>query len=1357
MMASTKSTKKVQFGQTPARDDRSTSVFGRTPEDLSDDLAEASEFPAQAQNEIEPGKDDYMELLKVVLVKVLEDVKKFFLEQLDETNGKLGSSMGAQAFSCKTTLRKMQSLIDVESMKLDDLEKVLCEPAMDTVLESLLGTLTSSNPGGEPANDEAKRQLIFFCNSLQGHDLKANPPSLREMRSLSALVPYFKENVMYSIDALTEVAGSHDGVDIFSLLKTIFPDEWDNFSERQEIHGLSQLTKHNIDDLCEWASNRGQTLCRLVHGLMHHRTALATIANLEGIRDAEAERLVHDKFELIVAAQAYGELKASKKAAELQKAKAIDKLRKQFPDNLRVAYVDGDKTADRCYSVLLAFDKESGQSKELFRVMLPGYPILGEGKPENQNHSVIFTRGQCLQTLDMNQDAYMGEAFKMRNLLEGFVGNVKLIGFREHIFSETAGAVASFAAANEFVFGTLTQRFMTWPLNVRFHYGHPDVWDKVWALTNGGVSKASKTLHVSEDVFGGFNVMLRGGSISYVEYIHCGKGRDLGFDAVSAFEQKISTGNSMQMLSRDLFRLSKVMDLARLHSLFYSSHGFFFSMFVGMLAIYWIPVCLLVLHLCGVSSFEQYTFATSGTSVSKCTIGEGCGDNEGTLITANLEDLKIVEVKEFPDNFQWGRRLQLDASPPLWPPPSPPSPPPPPPTSPHPPSSPSPPEMPPLVPDELSFPTNFRQFCSINSRGQVFATDSAGYNTSVINTTAFDKLCVDLGPQPPRKRKSHSVNVRRESPEVLDSISAAWQAATLNAVTTIQLSFFLLVPLVMELWLEVGLFSALSTAFRICVLGCTYFVFTMQTKAYYFASGFRFGKATYIATGRDYDLQLHSFEQLFVSYANSHIYLAAEIFVMLIVYTIFTAEYDKLIASTFFSWLSAFALMFSPWIFTAHGWLVNDVVLSWVAWLNWMRGNPNSAKDSAIKSSWQEWHDGRMVPKRKSPFRKVLIERLVSALPVLLMIYSACCGIVVKCPVDRLEELPLDSPTMLLHKFTALVVCFCVWCALSVSLQILLKVTEVVTGPEDKGDMPGSVVMWTSMWLLIVAHVTAFIVLCDSLVDHGLGYIDVLSGHREETCILEAYGGRSVDEFPGGTGDAWNIMLIVLAVGLGWGWIVQTVANLDFPTDAARKEGEVSGSFFGGLGKMLGLKVYSDFYLKMLDHALAMCVFLVLFVFTVLPLKAYQGSLLYNAKFAHILRALVRKQNFLYRLLGPAPTGNPGTADDAAPTAQPNENTRKTDPNDVVRSRKLGLLGAPGARPRYNPSFSVYTEHNFSQKIPEALEEEEPDDWDESDQSGALPDAAEAPNRDSSAMMEFAPVRQLSAQHRGPLRMAQML
>lgn len=74
----------------------------------------------------------------------------------------------------------------------------------------------------------------------------------------------------------------------------------------------------------------------------------------------------------------------------------------------------------------------------------------------------------------------------------------------------------------------------------RFHYGHPDVWRRSFVSTCGGVSKANKSLHVSEDVFGGYNVMLRGRDVKYVDYIAVGKGRDMGFETINTFEAKAS-------------------------------------------------------------------------------------------------------------------------------------------------------------------------------------------------------------------------------------------------------------------------------------------------------------------------------------------------------------------------------------------------------------------------------------------------------------------------------------------------------------------------------------------------------------------------------------------------------------------------------------------------------------------------------------------------------------------------------------------------------------------------------------------------------------------------------------------------
>ena len=295
----------------------------------------------------------------------------------------------------------------------------------------------------------------------------------------------------------------------------------------------------------------------------------------QGVPTAEVGGLVSSKFEYLVACQIYHRLKTSSNEEDKLKSRQIDRLRHAHPQDLRVAYVEvaGDGPRASFSSVLLGVSAETGQDEILCKVKLPGNPILGEGKPENQNHAIIFARGEHLQTLDMNQDNYMGEAYKMHNLLERFVKRVRIVGFREHIFSEHEGTVAHFAASNEFVFGTMIQRFLTYPLCVRFHYGHPDVWDKVWAISSGGLSKASRTLHLSEDIFGGLNVVLRGGTIDYEEYIHCGKARDVTFAAANAFEQKISGGNAFQGMSRDVNRIGKSFDLFRLLSMWCSGTG----------------------------------------------------------------------------------------------------------------------------------------------------------------------------------------------------------------------------------------------------------------------------------------------------------------------------------------------------------------------------------------------------------------------------------------------------------------------------------------------------------------------------------------------------------------------------------------------------------------------------------------------------------------------------------------------------------------------------------------------------------------------------------------------------------------
>lgn len=110
------------------------------------------------------------------------------------------------------------------------------------------------------------------------------------------------------------------------------------------------------------------------------------------------------KFTYVVTCQIYGEQKHSNDPAKIAHAKDILELMKTYK-GLRIAYVDQKKrgTEIEYYSVLIKFDPVLEREVEIYRIQLPGRLKLGEGKPENQNHAIIFTRGEGVQTIDMNQ------------------------------------------------------------------------------------------------------------------------------------------------------------------------------------------------------------------------------------------------------------------------------------------------------------------------------------------------------------------------------------------------------------------------------------------------------------------------------------------------------------------------------------------------------------------------------------------------------------------------------------------------------------------------------------------------------------------------------------------------------------------------------------------------------------------------------------------------------------------------------------------------------------------------------------------------------------------------------------------
>ncbi|PKA66554.1 Callose synthase 12 [Apostasia shenzhenica] len=487
-----------------------------------------------------------------------------------------------------------------------------------------------------PKNLEARRRIAFFSNSLFMNMPRA--PQVEKMLGFSVLTPYYNEDVLFSKEQLrTE---NEDGISILFYLQKIYDDEWANFLERLRREGMtdeSQIWGEKLRDLRLWASCRGQTLSRTVRGMMYYYKALKMLTFLdsasemdirEGSRElasfgssrengadglADSARFPssrtlsragssvsflfkgHEygtalmKYTYVVACQIYGQQKAKKDP----RAEEILYLMKNN-EALRVAYVDEVHTGREeveYYSVLVKYDQELQKEVEVYRVRLPGPLKLGEGKPENQNHAFIFTRGDAVQTIDMNQDNYFEEALKMRNLLEEYTHKYgarkpTILGVREHVFTGSVSSLAWFMSAQESSFVTLGQRVLANPLKVRMHYGHPDVFDRLWFLSRGGISKASRVINISEDIFAGFNCTLRCGNVTHHEYIQVGKGRDVGLNQVSMFEAKVASGNGEQVLSRDVYRLGHRLDFFRMLSFFYTTVGFYFNTMLVVLTVY---------------------------------------------------------------------------------------------------------------------------------------------------------------------------------------------------------------------------------------------------------------------------------------------------------------------------------------------------------------------------------------------------------------------------------------------------------------------------------------------------------------------------------------------------------------------------------------------------------------------------------------------------------------------------------------------------------------------------------------------------------------------------------------------------
>lgn len=503
-----------------------------------------------------------------------------------------------------------------------------------------------------PSHSEAERRISFFAQSLSTPI--PEPLPVDNMPTFTVLIPHYGEKILLSLREIIREDEPYSRVTLLEYLKQLHPHEWDCFvkdtkilaDETSQFNGdyeknEKDTAKSKIDDLpfyCIgfksaapeytlrtriWASLRSQTLYRTISGFMNYSRAIKLLYRVENPEvvqmfggnsdklERELERMARRKFRLVVSMQRYAKFKK-------EEMENTEFLLRAYPD-LQIAYLDeeaplAEGEEPRLYSALIDGHSEimeNGMRRPKFRIQLSGNPILGDGKSDNQNHSIIFYRGEYIQLIDANQDNYLEECLKIRSVLAEFeemttdnvspyapgVDNpmtnpVAILGAREYIFSENIGILGDVAAGKEQTFGTLFSRTLA-TIGGKLHYGHPDFLNGIFMTTRGGVSKAQKGLHLNEDIYAGMTALLRGGRIKHCEYYQCGKGRDLGFGSILNFTTKIGTGMGEQMLSREYYYLGTQLPIDRFLSFYYAHPGFHINNMFIMLSLQMFMFCMI--------------------------------------------------------------------------------------------------------------------------------------------------------------------------------------------------------------------------------------------------------------------------------------------------------------------------------------------------------------------------------------------------------------------------------------------------------------------------------------------------------------------------------------------------------------------------------------------------------------------------------------------------------------------------------------------------------------------------------------------------------------------------------------------
>lgn len=485
----------------------------------------------------------------------------------------------------------------------------------------------------------AGERLTFLLASLrrlaqaEEHDgvppgetlLECHPGSLP---SLTQIIPCYSETVITDEASLRE----NDGVNTnLGFIISQYPGEWALFAQKHGYNGKdvykafmnSKVSATLSMEVRLWASMRSQTIVRTVAGAMQYHEFLHMLPNLhEDERGIASYARPGQVAEMIVAHQLFGSTKGNRDVNAINDD-AVLYLLDKYKDRpiFWVSDYDSREVCDplRClvcefvqehfglqpddaprYASLMVRCRSGGNggrggimgALEIVEILPRYYPLLigtrnfmTQGKAANQLSALRFSGGHYIQMMDANMGAFFGEACKVPFILRQFQPSsmrdrkrvaCRILGFREVIFTEQHGATGSAMASAEWSFGTICQRFLA-GLDVRMHYGHPDFIDAFWASNRGSLSKASPAINLSEDIFAGFNVRMRGERSKHVDMLAWEKGRESSFNAASQFFVKVSKGNVGVMRSRDLKVLTERLDIWDNLSFYFASIAFYLN------------------------------------------------------------------------------------------------------------------------------------------------------------------------------------------------------------------------------------------------------------------------------------------------------------------------------------------------------------------------------------------------------------------------------------------------------------------------------------------------------------------------------------------------------------------------------------------------------------------------------------------------------------------------------------------------------------------------------------------------------------------------------------------------------------